>query len=81
MKEFDWSECPSVWIDAERLSGAPAFRGTRVPISALFNNLGSGASIADFLEWFPGVTHQQVKEVLSFAAGRSTVSSTLSLAA
>jgi uncharacterized protein (DUF433 family) len=64
MKEFDWSECLSVWIDAERLSGAPAFRGTRVPVSALFNNLDSGASITDFLEWFPGVTHEQVKDVL-----------------
>ncbi|MGV3662877.1 MAG: DUF433 domain-containing protein [Prosthecobacter sp.] len=81
MKEFDWSECPSVWIDAERLSGAPAFRGTRVPVSALFNNLGSGASITEFLEWFPGVTPEQVKEVLSFAATRSAAISTLSLAA
>lgn len=81
MKEFDWSECTSVWIDPERLSGAPAFRGTRVPVSALFNNLGSGASIADFLDWFPGVTREQVKDVLAFAANRSACASTLSLAA
>ena len=81
MKEFDWSECPAVWIDPERLSGAPAFRGTRVPVSALFNNLGSGASLADFLEWFPGVQAEQVKDVMSFAAKKSAPVSSLSLAA
>ena len=68
---FDWSGCPSVWIDPERLGGAPAFRGTRVPVSALFTNLGSGASLEDFLVWFPGVTRKQVEEVLAFAAKES----------
>lgn len=36
------------------------FRGTRVPLTALFENLKDGASIDQFLEWFPGVTREQV---------------------
>ncbi|MEI7721879.1 MAG: DUF433 domain-containing protein [Verrucomicrobiota bacterium] len=69
---FDWSACPSVWTDHERLSGAPAFRGTRVPVSALFTNLKSGATLDDFISWFPGVTRNQVEEVLAFAARESS---------
>ena len=42
------------------MSGVPVFSGTRVPVSALFENLKDGASIDDFLEWFPGVTREQV---------------------
>ncbi|NBR71824.1 MAG: DUF433 domain-containing protein [Proteobacteria bacterium] len=70
--KFDWSACPSVWTDPKRLSGTPAFRGTRVPVSALFSNLKSGASLDDFLSWFPGVTRNQVEEVLAFAARESS---------
>lgn len=81
MKEIDWSKCEAVWIDPERLSGAPAFRGTRVPVSALFNNLSSGATVAEFLEWFPGVKPEQVMEVMGFIARRATPESSLSLAA
>lgn len=44
------------------------FRGTRVPVSALFDNLESGASVDEFLEWFPGVSRDQIDEVLSFAS-------------
>ena len=40
------------------------FRGTRVPVNALFENLMDGASVDDFLEWFPGVERRQVKSVL-----------------
>ena len=59
-------------MDPERLSGAPAFRGTRVPISALFTNLKSGATLDDFLSWFPGVSRKQVEEVLAYAAQESS---------
>ena len=59
-------------MDPERLSGAPAFRGTRVPVSALFTNLKSGASLDDFLSWFPGVSRKQVEEVLAYAAQESS---------
>jgi len=50
------------------MSGEWVFRGTRVPVSALFENLEDGAQTAQFLEWFPGVTDQQVRAVLDHAA-------------
>lgn len=50
------------------LSGAWRFRGTRVPVAALFENLRDGATIAEFLAWFPGVTRDQVEEVLDYEA-------------
>ena len=69
---IDWSTCPAVERNLERVSGAWVFRGTRVPISALFENLEDGASVSEFVEWFPGVTHEQVRAVLEHAA-RSAV--------
>jgi uncharacterized protein (DUF433 family) len=52
--------------DPQKVSGAWVFRGTRVPLSALFENLKDGASIDEFLEWFPGVRREQVIAVLDF---------------
>jgi uncharacterized protein (DUF433 family) len=69
---IDWSSCPAVERDPERVSGAWVFRGTRVPVSAFFENLEDGALVAQFVEWFPGVTMEQVREVLEHAA-RSAV--------
>ena len=65
---LDWTTCPSVERDPEKLSGAWAFRGTRVPVSALFENLESGATLDQFLAWFPGVTRSQAESVLEHAA-------------
>ena len=45
------------------MSGAWCFRGARIPIAALFENLDAGASVSDFVEWFPGVTVEQVQAV------------------
>ncbi|MBM3341891.1 MAG: DUF433 domain-containing protein [Betaproteobacteria bacterium] len=69
---IDWSSCPAVEQDPERVSGAWVFRGTRVPVAALFENLEADASVHEFLEWFPGVTLAQAREVLEHAA-RSTL--------
>jgi uncharacterized protein (DUF433 family) len=52
---------------AERVSGAWVFQGTRVPVSALFANLEGGATIDEFLDWFPGVSREQVNAVLEHA--------------
>ncbi len=48
------------------LSGAWRFRGTRIPVAALFENLRDGATVTEFLAWFPGVTKEQVDEVLDY---------------
>lgn len=65
---LDWSSCPAVERDPQRVSGEWVFRGTRVPVSALFENLEDGVGIAQFVEWFPGVTVEQVRTVLDHAA-------------
>ena len=63
-----WEASPEVERDPERVSGAWVFRGTRVPVAALFENLREGASIQEFLEWFPGVLRSQVESVLEHEA-------------
>jgi uncharacterized protein (DUF433 family) len=70
---LDWNECPAVERVPGRVSGAWVFRGTRVPVHALFENLEEGASVDDFVEWFPGVTRDQVLAVLEHADRSLTV--------
>ena len=65
---IDWSSCPVVERDPERLSGTWVFRGSRVPVAALFENLEDGAQPTQFVEWFPGVSLVQVRAVLDHAA-------------
>jgi len=64
---LDWSQCSAVERVPGKVGGAWLFRGTRVPVRALFENLEDGATVGQFLEWFPGVTKQQVESVLEFA--------------
>ena len=64
---LDWNSCTVVERTPDRVSGAWVFRGTRVPVKALFENLEEGASVDDFLKWFPGVTREQVLAVLAHA--------------
>ena len=72
---LDWSSCPAVERDADRVSGAWVFRGTRVPVAALFENLEDGALASQFVDWFPGVTLDQVRAVLEHVARSATDSS------
>jgi uncharacterized protein (DUF433 family) len=65
---IDWSTCAAVERHPERVSGAWVFRGTRAPVAALFENLEDGALVSQFVEWFPGVTLDQVRAVLEHAA-------------
>lgn len=60
----NWAECPAVERNPGRISGAWAFTGTRIPVYALFENLACGATVNEFLEWFPGVEEWQVRAVL-----------------
>ena len=61
---MEWSNCAALERHPGRVSGAWVFKGTRIPVIALFENIEVGASIDDFVEWFPGVTKAQVLEVL-----------------
>ena len=68
MASLDWSECPAVESIPGKVSGAWVLRGTRMPVSAIFENIESGASIDDIMEWFEGLDRGQVKAVIEFAA-------------
>ena len=67
-KRMDWESCRAVERRSVKISGAWAFTGTRVPVYALFENLAGGATIDEFVEWFPGVDKQQVRAVLDHQA-------------
>jgi len=64
---LDWSQCSAVERSPDTVSGEWRFKATRVPVRALFENLEGGARIDEFLEWFPGVTREQVEMVLKHA--------------
>jgi uncharacterized protein (DUF433 family) len=64
---IDWTQCPAVERTPGKVSGAWLFKGTRVPVRALFENIEDGARVEDFLEWFPGVTRDQITAVLRYA--------------
>ena len=64
----DWSKCPAVESVPGKVSGAWVFKGTRLPVYALFENLEAGATIYDFMEWFGGVDESEVKAVLEHVA-------------
>jgi uncharacterized protein (DUF433 family) len=71
----DWDSCSEVERQEGKVSGAWVFKGTRVPVRALFENVEDGASIDDFLEWFPGVTRRQAEAVLEHASAGLLVES------
>ncbi len=64
---IDWSQCSAVERNPAKVSGAWLFKGTRVPVKALFENLEGGATVGEFLEWFQGVKRSQVDAVLGHA--------------
>ena len=67
MATLDWSQCPAVESIPGKVSGAWVFKDTRMPVSAVFENLESGATIDKIMEWFD-VTREQIVAVLEFAA-------------
>ena len=64
---LDWNQCLAVERVPGKVSGAWVFKGTRVPVKALFENLEDGARLDDFLAWFPGVRRDQAEAVLRHA--------------
>jgi uncharacterized protein (DUF433 family) len=68
MAILDWSQCSAVESVPGKLSGAWVLKGTRMPVSAIFENIEAGANIDDIIEWFDGLDRKQVKAVIEFAA-------------
>ncbi len=69
-----WINCNAVERLPGKVSGVWVFRNTRVPLRALFENLRDGASIDEFVEWFPGVTRSQVETVLAYESASAVAS-------
>ncbi len=67
MASLEWSDCPAVESVPGRLSGAWVFRDTRMPVSAVFQNLEAGATVDEIAEWFD-LSKEQIIAVLAFAA-------------
>ena len=65
---LDWSACPAVESVLGKVSGAWVFRGTRIPVSAVFENLEDGLTIDQIVEMFDGLKREQVVTALDFAA-------------
>jgi len=63
-------QTPLIWVNPERMSGAPCFYGTRLPVNSLFENLEGGVSIDEWLDAFPSVTREQAIAVLEYARNR-----------
>lgn len=64
---LDWSQCPEVESIPGKVSGAWVFRGTRLPVATIFENLEDGLTIGEVMEQFD-VTREQINAVLEFAA-------------
>lgn len=63
----EWPPELPVWSDPERLSGRLCFKGTRVPVDALFANLEQGMNLDEFLDEFQGVSREHAIAVLEYA--------------
>ena len=66
MEVVTLSESVPISIDKNIMSGAPVFRGTRVPIRTLFDYIADGSNVNDFLDSFPTVRREQVIKLLDF---------------
>ena len=64
---LDWTKCSAVESVPGKVSGAWVFRGTRLPVATIFDNLEDGLTIEEIMEQFD-VTREQVTAVLDFAA-------------
>jgi uncharacterized protein (DUF433 family) len=64
---MDWSLCNAIDRNPGELGGQWCFRGTRLPVAALFEHLDQDSTIDEFVEWFPSVSREQVHQVLAFA--------------
>ena len=56
-----------VWVDPDRMSGQPCFKGTRVPIQALIDHIEGNSTLEDFLKGFPSVSREQAIQFIELA--------------
>jgi uncharacterized protein (DUF433 family) len=64
---LDWSQCAAVESIPGKLGGAWVFRGTRIPVSAVFENMEDGLTLSEIVALYEGLTLENVHAVLDFA--------------
>jgi len=79
MAALDWSQCSAVESIPGKVSGAWLFKGTRMSVSVIFENLKAGANIEEIMEWFDGLDREQVEAVIEFAARSLDVTPSLDM--
>ena len=67
MRMIEWAQCTAVERISGKVGGVWLFKNTRVPVKALFENLEGGATVDEFVAWFPGVERAQIDAVLEHA--------------
>ena len=67
MPTLDWSQCSEVERVAGKVSGAWVFRGTRMPVQTIFENLEAGMSVDEIVDTFD-VTQEEVRAAIRFAS-------------
>lgn len=65
---LDWSRCSAVESVPGKVNGAWVFRGTRMPVAAVFENLEDGLTVNEIAQLYDGLTPELIKAVLDFAA-------------
>lgn len=71
---IDWSACPLVQRDPEKLGGAPNINGMRIGPEAIVDNFEAGLSIQEIVEQFPGVSADEVRTILAYAEAQGALS-------
>ncbi|HXM44590.1 MAG TPA: DUF433 domain-containing protein [Bryobacteraceae bacterium] len=56
-----------IWVDADRMSGAPCFKGTRIPVQMLIDHLAAGFSLDEFLETVPSLERAPAQRLIDLA--------------
>jgi uncharacterized protein (DUF433 family) len=56
-----------IWVDPDRLSGAPCFKGTRIPVQMLIDHLAAGLSLDEFLQTVPSLDRALAQRFLELA--------------
>jgi uncharacterized protein (DUF433 family) len=69
-RELDWSDCPLIQRDPEKMGGVPNIGGMRITPETIVDNYEDGLSISEIIEQFPSVSEQQIRTVLAYAAKR-----------
>jgi uncharacterized protein (DUF433 family) len=71
---------PLIWINPGRMSGAPCFYKTRLPVDSLFENLEGGVSLDEYIDAF-GISREQATAVLEYAKEKMFATAKMPVAA